>query len=182
MKEIYKKIKGYEGIYEVSNLGNVKSLKRKGVSCDRILKPSVDIHGYSKIDLSKNGSIRYFRVHKIVAISFLNHTPNKMNTVVDHRNGVRTDNKLSNLQLISQRENTSKDQKGTSKYTGVSWNKRDNEWVCKIRINGKNIHLGQSNDELELSSVYQFALANTKRYNGTPKQFRELLKSISYKI
>jgi len=117
--EIFKDIPGYEGIYQVSDLGRVKSLK---FNKEKILKPGVNNHGYYTVVLCK-GKRKTINVHQLVAMAFLNHEPCGYNgLIVDHKDNNPLNNRLSNLQLISQRENTSKDKKGSSKYTGVSWN------------------------------------------------------------
>tara|TARA_R110001632_G_C11076374_1_gene387963 strand:- start:13 stop:513 length:501 start_codon:yes stop_codon:yes gene_type:complete len=162
--EIWKEVKGYRD-YEVSNLGRVKSLARIVITAkgsrtckEKILKPSVDGQGYLKVCLSSNGKGKVKRIHRLVAIVFLNHTPNGNKLVVDHINNVKTDNRLENLQVITNRENLSKDKKGVSKYTGVTWMKKANKWRAYIYINGKNKHLGMFINELEASEAYQIAL------------------------
>jgi ribosomal protein L15E len=72
-------------------------------------------------------------------MAFLNHTPCGYKIVVDHiDNNIKTDNRLENLQLITQRENVSKDIKNTSsKYIGVCWHKKAKKWRSSIQINGK---------------------------------------------
>jgi len=153
--EIWKKIKDYPD-YEVSNLGNVKSLK---FNKERILKALNDGRGYLTVSLLKNGKGKKKKIHQLVAMAFLNHIPNYNNIVVDHINNIPTDNRLENIQLISCRENSSKDRKnGTSKYTGVSWHKKTKKWESKIRINGKVKFLGLFNCEIEASKAYQEAL------------------------
>ena len=72
LKEIWKDIKDYDGIYQVSNLGRVKSLK---FSKERILKDYVDTRGYLNLSLNKNGKKKTYRVHKLVAVAFLGHEP-----------------------------------------------------------------------------------------------------------
>ena len=75
---------------------------------------------------------------------------------MDHINRVRTDNRLDNLQIITTRENTSKDRKGcTSKYTGVSWDKYNKKWVSRIAMKGIPNHLGYFKDELKAAEAYQ---------------------------
>tara|TARA_R110002050_G_C8577260_1_gene483283 strand:+ start:32 stop:514 length:483 start_codon:yes stop_codon:yes gene_type:complete len=157
--EIYKDIKGYEGMYQVSNLGNVKSLKRKGCLKDRMLKGTINNLGYSVYNFSGKQK----KTHQLVAIAFLNHTPNGYNgLVVDHIDSNRLNNELSNLQLISQRLNTSKDKKNcSSKYTGVCWCKRSSKWLSSIRIKGKSKSLGYFTNELDASNKYQEALKKT---------------------
>jgi hypothetical protein len=166
--EIWKDIPGYEGIYQVSDMGNVKSLSRemllKGeypiIIKEKILKPSRLSNGYLILGLSKNGFIKKITVHTLVAMVFLNHKPDGTNKIcVDHINNIKTDNRLVNLQLISQRENTSKDKKnGTSKYVGVSLKKSNKKWIASININNKVKHLGYFTDEYEAHLEYEKAL------------------------
>jgi hypothetical protein len=165
MQEIFKSIKGYPD-YEVSNLGNVKSLARiiahphsiQQTLKERILKPSVNRNGY-RIIFIYNGKRKTFRISQLMAIAFKNHVPNGTNAiVVDHINNNRLDDRLDNLQLITNRENCSKDTNGTSKYTGVSWCKSRKKWQAHICINGKSKSLGRFINELEASQVYQLTL------------------------
>ena len=153
--EIWKQLKNYPD-YEVSNLGNVKSLK---FNKERILKALNDGNGYLTVSLSKNGKEKRKKIHQLVAMAFLNHIPNYNSIVVDHVNNIPTDNRLENLQLISYRENSSKDRKnGTSKYIGVAWRKDVKKWRSAIYIKGKHKHLGVFNSEIEASKAYQEAL------------------------
>jgi hypothetical protein len=157
--EVWKKIPGFEN-YEVSNLGNVKSFK---YGKERILKNRINKDGYYRINLSNKGEKqKTFQLHQLVAIAFLNHKPNGNNgLVVDHINNIKTDNRLENLQLITNRENSSKDIKNTSsKYTGVYWHKKAKKWSSQIKINGKNKHLGYFKNPKIASAVYLYALEN----------------------
>ena len=155
MEEVWKSIKGYEGFYEVSNLGRVKSFK--GVN-ERILKTCIS-NGYEKVNLSKDCKPKSFRIYILLAIAFLNHNPNGYSIIVDHIDNNKLNNNLENLQLITSRENSSKDRKGfTSKYTGVSWCKTGSKWRSSICINGVKKSLGSFINELEASNAYQTAL------------------------
>lgn len=170
MKEIWKDVPGYEGLYEVSNLGNVKGLNRTVnhpysghiTLKERILKLGIGSCGY-KIAVLCNGNKKTFNAASLVAMAFLGHKPDRYKIVVDHVNAVRTDDRLENLQLITQRENASKDRKGNSKYTGVCWHSRDKIWQTNIRINGKLKYLGRFKTELEASKAYQNELAYLKK-------------------
>jgi hypothetical protein len=156
-KEVFKDIKGFEGIYQVSNLGRVKSLK---FNKEKILKAG-DSNGYCTVDLWKNKKRYSKHVHKLVAMAFLDHEPNGYKLVVDHVNNVRTDNRVENLQIITPRKNTSKDRKkGTSKYIGVYWSKHASKWHSQIQINGKRKYLGLFTDEYEAHLSYQNELKN----------------------
>ena len=157
--EEFRDIKGYEGLYQVSNLGRVKSLPRKGRLSEKITIGSND-GGYRKIGLRKDKNRKQFRVHQLVAQAFLDHTIDNYTMVVDHIDNDKTNNKLSNLQVVTQRQNSSKDTKGTSKYVGVSWSKSSKKWCSEIAINGKSKYLGLFTCEEEASKAYQDALLN----------------------
>ena len=163
-KEIFKDIPNYEGMYQVSNLGNVKSLPRYRktgtisngyITKEKILKKTIFSNGYIIVTLSNCGKKEKKSVHQLVAIAFLGHKPNGFKLVVDHINNIKTDNRLENLQIITNRENSSKKQKGTSKYTGVYFSFKNKKWVSAIYLNGKTIFLGQFLAEKEASVVYQ---------------------------
>lgn len=163
MEEIFKDIPGYEGLYQVSNLGRVKSLSRLNFSNgfyrrqkERILSPASHRKGYLICVLCKNTHRKTIKIHQLVAMAFLNHTPCGMLLVVDHINDNKLDNRLENLQIITNRENSFKTQgKYTSNYKGVCWYNRDKKWVSKIQINGKTITLGRFNCELAAHQAYQ---------------------------
>lgn len=164
--EIWKDVIGYEGIYQVSNLGNVKSLKRivnnnGGVSTirERILKPSKNKGGYLAVVLCVNCIQKTKPIHQLVAESFLNHLEKGKKVVVNHKNFIRTDNRVENLEIISFRENTNrKHLKSSSKYTGVCWFDNRNKWMSTIVINGKNKYLGLFINEYDAHLAYEKAL------------------------
>lgn len=172
MKEIFKDIPNYEGLYQASNLGNIKSLPRiktysngnSHITKEIIMKLSNDGKGYLTTGLNKNSIAKSFRVHQLIAITFLNHNPSSRKLVVDHINNIRDDNRLENIQVITQRKNASKDKnKGTSKYVGVHWCKRNRKWVSIIRLNGIKNYLGSYKIEYDAYLAYQEALNNIKR-------------------
>src|SRR5574344_2190805 len=134
-EEIFKDIPGYEGHYQVSNLGKVVSLK-KGIKL--ILRPSFASNRYHKVDLYKNNIREIFYIHKLVGIVFLGYNNLFTDKIIDHIDGNTLNNNLDNLQIISQRENVSrafKNKKTSSKYTGVYFVKKRNEWIARIRFN-----------------------------------------------
>ena len=161
--ENWKDIKGYEGKYQVSDLGRVKSLKRwvdnKGNGGyfikEKVLKAQNGGNNYLIVGLSKDMKSKSYAVHKLVAEAFLG---KKENAVIDHINNISSDNTLINLQYISQRENVSKDKQGTSKYTGAYWKPQDKKWISSIYLNGNKMHLGSFDTEERASIAYNLAL------------------------
>lgn len=112
MKEIWKDILGYEGSYQISNLGRVKSLKRTVVFKkkfkkrikERIMKPQIMAHGYLFFALSKNGKLKSKILHRLLAIAFIPNPKNKQ--TINHKNGIKNDNRLINLEWCTHLENT----------------------------------------------------------------------------
>lgn len=152
MNEEFRDVSGYEGLYQVSNLGNVK-----GIKTNKILRLKNNGNGYLHVGLSINSKVKTTYVHKLVAITFLDHQPNGYEVVVDHINSIKSDNRLENLQLITQRLNSSKDRNSIYEFpTGVSKNK--NAFKANIRINKKSYHLGTFKTIEEASNAYQNAL------------------------
>ena len=98
--EHWKEIDCYEGLYEVSNLGRVKSLKH---GKEKILKPKKSHGGYLQVCLSKDGHRKFLLVHRLVAESFIPN-PNNLETV-NHKDEVKTNNVASNLEWMTRGDN-----------------------------------------------------------------------------
>jgi hypothetical protein len=153
MNEIFKDVPNYEGVYKVSNKGNVKRILKGGR--EKFNKLTKLNNGYLAIQLSLNNKGKIFTVHQLMAITFLNHKPCGNRLVVDHINNNPLDNRIDNLQIVSARENTSKDKKGySSKYVGVSWHKAAKKWVSHIVIDNKKEYLGLFKKELDAANAY----------------------------
>jgi len=109
--EEWRPIEGYEGLYEVSNLGRVKSLARTIIRSDgrrcvvteKILTERVNDRGYIEIKLSRLGSSTYKKLHRIVATAFLDNPENKPE--VNHKDGNKKNNQAENLEWATHSEN-----------------------------------------------------------------------------
>lgn len=111
-KEIWMPIEGYEGLYEVSNLGRVKRLlktckyinnKSSTPRTEHLKYPTLNNYGYYKVTLWKNNNRAFFYLHRIIAKAFIPNPDNKPE--VNHINGIKTDNNLSNLEWVTTAEN-----------------------------------------------------------------------------
>ena len=118
-QEEWRDIPNYVGKYKISTLSRIKSLKRKvfGGRVDyfieeKIIKQHLSDEGRLVVGLSKNSLQKKVKTHQLMAIVFLNHIPCGFNVIVDHKNNNSLDNRLENIQLITQLENLRKDKKG----------------------------------------------------------------------
>lgn len=101
--EIWKNIEGYIGVYQISNFGNVRSLSNGFTRKSKILKQKVDRNGYKSVSLSKNSIGKYFSIHRLVALHFLYR--NDISLHVNHKDGIKTNNNLDNLEWVTRSEN-----------------------------------------------------------------------------
>jgi hypothetical protein len=150
--EIWKDIPTYEGEYQVSNTGKVRSLKS-----NKELKQSLS-SGYYGVTLSQNGIVKGKRIHQLMAMAFLGHKPNKYKYVIDHIDNDKLNNDLINLRIVTHRENISKARK-KNKYTGVCWHKIKNQFIASIQINGKLKHIGYFENEYDAHLAYELKLS-----------------------
>lgn len=154
-------IKDYEGLYEVSDMGNIRSLDARG-KARRILKLSVRKDGYMRACLIKDRIPKTFYVHRIVVQAFVG-SPDGLLT--NHKNGVRNDNRAENLEIVSYRENTSHaNLRRTNKKIGAT-QKKDGRWCSYINFAGKVRFLGYYPNEQLAHEAYKQALKDRNLEN-----------------
>lgn len=160
-KEIWRDVKGYEGLYQVSSEGRVKSLKRKNslgrTIEERILKPVVVGRGYLQVDLYTGGKMKRFYVHRLVCEVFHENPENKPE--VNHINEIKTDNRACNLEWCTRIENCNH---GTR-------NERMSKQVSQYTLDGELVKVWQSTSEAERQGGFAHsAISNVA--NGKRKQ------------
>ncbi len=136
-KEIWRDIEGYEGLYQVSNLGSMKSCDKivkfknggKREYKSLILKPTVANTGYFVVSLHKNNKRNLVLIHRLVAKAFIPNPERKPE--VNHKNGIKTDNRVENLEWVTGAEN--KKHAYDTNLRKSSTRKLTNEQVKKIR-------------------------------------------------
>lgn len=157
--EFWKDVLNYDGLYQISNLGNVKSFHRIKT---RILKTSCDTNGYKVVVLSLRGVNKTKTIHRLVAIHFLDNPENKPQ--VNHINGIKTDNHIENLEWNTASENLLHAHKiGLKKGVFGEKNKRSKLKEHQIIEIRKNIKDGISQSEIakkyniSKTSIYKIA-------------------------
>jgi hypothetical protein len=148
--EIWKDVPGYEGLYQVSNFGRVKSTANNATRKEKVLKAQLHDNKYLKVGVRKNKKSKHFKIHQLVAMAFLGHIPCGNEIEVNHKDKNKLNNRLDNLEVLTREEHykvtyTNK----TSKYKGVWFDKKRNKWIASIKIKGKNKTLGTFDTEEE---------------------------------
>lgn len=167
--EIWKPVIGYETNYEVSNFGNVRSLNKRGNNYHHIL--SAHLQGnkkYLQVNLWLKNKTKKKRIHRLVAEAFI---PNPNNLPeVNHIDGNRYNNHVSNLEWVTSSENklhafktglrtpsynslNTKLARATSKYKGVCWDKNKQKWMASCKYNRKNHYIGRFANEIDAAKA-----------------------------
>lgn len=101
--EIWKEIKGYEGLYAISNLGRVKRLISFKCKVERFLKPHISTTGYYFVGLYKDAFGRNIKIHRLIATHFIDN-PNNL-PFINHKDGDKLNNSIQNLEWVTAKEN-----------------------------------------------------------------------------
>lgn len=162
--EVWKDIPGYEGLYQASNLGNIKNIGRKFLDSlgreyivkEVLCKPSIDTSGYNQIVLSKNKKRKSYKVHRLVAITFI---PNPNNLPqVNHKDENKLNNNIENLEWCTHKYNC---QYGTRSYR------------CTLHSNHKVKQLLKGKVIKEYNSLKEASLKTNIKYQGISKCCRQ---------
>ena len=162
--EVWKDIEGYEGLYQVSTCGNIKSLakpRKNGngrcyIQKEKLLKQSFTSTGYKKVELYKDGKRKSFKVHRLVAIAFIPNPDNKPE--VNHIDGNKINNNIDNLEWVTSSENTIH-----AYETGLSPNKKELDEIRIIELYNK----GTSKEEISrMFDVFNVVIARILKENG----------------
>lgn len=163
MTEIWKDMDGLKGSHQINQSGVIKSLARtvirkNGVPnrvLEKLIKRKVHSSGYVILNLNHFGKVVSCRLHRLLAEAFI---PNPKNLPdVNHIDGNKANNELSNLEWTSTRENSVHGflrKKKSSKYPGVSWKSSRSTWCAFIKVNGRQINLGSFLNEEEAHKAY----------------------------
>ena len=146
-------IPGYEGLYQVYEDGRVFSIRSKKWKAQ--LNHS---NGYMMVSLAKDNKDTKHRVHRLVALCYLENPENKKD--VDHIDGNRKNNHVSNLRWATRSENLRNSflrSDNKSGHKGVDWCESRNKWRACIRLNSKHTHLGYFETKEEAAAAYQAA-------------------------
>ncbi len=187
--EEWRDIPNYEGYYQASNLGRVRSLDRTVTTkhgVERFYKGKIiegNIQkGYRRTTLRGDSICGKFMFSQIIAMTFLGHKPNGHTLVVDHVNGDTSDDRVENLRIVTNRANSttcfrSNEESFSSGHIGVSWREKVSKWRTQIQHNGANVHLGCYDTELEASNAYQSALSKINDGSFNHSDYRPIFTS-----
>ena len=171
--EIWKDIKGYEGLYQVSNLGRVKSLKRNSRLFDKLIMGGVNSCGYRIVFLIKDKIRKTVSVHRIVGETFIENT--MFNKCINHINGIKIDNIVSNLEWVTQRENIHHYHCVLQSKHNVNMGVRQlrKKWTARYYINGKNNYLGvfETKEDAQ-KEYYNFIKSGVNNYRKEDKTLK----------
>ncbi len=117
--ELWKPIEGYEDRYEVSNMGNVRSLNYRNTGKEKTLTPITEGKGYLMVGLCRGQTMKWQKVHRLVAAAFIPNPEDKPQ--VNHKNGIKTDNRVENLEWATNSENQKHAYKTGLNKANVGW-------------------------------------------------------------
>lgn len=173
--EIWQSIAGYDGLYEVSNLGRVRSkertIRQKNGRVrhfpEVVLKPIKIKSGYFGINLYSNGVIKQHKLHRVVAAAFIGVS----DLPIHHKDHNKANNSADNLCYVTNAENTAfyyNEIRGgkSSKFTGVYYSKNRKKWAAEVRECGKSKYIGLFDTEAAAMCYRAIYLSKSKINNN----------------
>jgi len=168
--EIWKDVVGYEGLYQISSIGNVKSMSR--IKMNRGIYPVIYKENilkfifcgglYHTVRLYKDGKWKAIKVHRLVATHFIDNPLNL--PYVNHIDNIGSNNYYKNLEWADNRSNQTHrrilENSSSSKYTGVSWNKKAKKWEAYYTENTIKHRIGSFTNEDDAYKAYLKALSD----------------------
>lgn len=151
--EVWKEVDGFDGVYEISNYGRVKSSNYGGL----IRKPRVQQNGYETVRLWRDGKARFYLIHRLVFSHFVGELDK--NLVIDHIDGNKVNNHVTNLQQITSRENTNK-AVSNKLLKGVKQINKGSGYTSALNIGHKRYYLGHFKTVEEANAAYNDARLN----------------------
>lgn len=152
-KEVWKPVVGYEGLYEVSDQGRVRSLNYRRTGKVQILKPGFT-RRYLLVSLLKDGEKKHFLVHRLVALAFIPNDDPEHKTQCNHINEDRLDNRACNLNWMTPKENTNWGT-GIERCHQKQINKHNSKPVKQLTIDGTLICIWSSAMEAQRNGFFQ---------------------------
>lgn len=189
MREIWKDIKGYEGRYMISNLGNVLTMRYKGKGKAKQLKPYNDEKGYFMVSLYNNKKIKTKRIHEIVAKTFILNPDNLPQ--VNHIDGNKHNNRIDNLEWCTSKENIRhawknglmKSTKGRKrknlKHNFLGYKAKKSKSVAQYSLDGEYINTWKSineaarNSNISAGNIHRCCMGEFKQTGGYIWKFVE---------
>ena len=179
MQEIWKDVPGYEGLYQVSNLGEIKSLPHDVIRnngrkyrVNGLIKAQISNNGYKMVSLHKEGKGRLFMVHILVSLAFIPNSENK--PFIDHINTNRADNRVTNLRWVTRLEN---ERNPLTMQKKKNHAKRMSKPILKIKGGNiiaeyESINEAARINKIQATSICHVCMGKRKSYKGFIWRYR----------
>ena len=168
----YEDVKGYEGLYYVTETGEVYAYTKLMVSSannawlyfEHKIRQAKKRNGYMMVTLYKRGKAKMHYVHRVVAEAFLGNAKNL--PMVNHKDLNRTNNNVENLEYCTARYNNAYSvlaKTHSSKYLGVTWDKSRRKWTAQYQVGKKKIFLGRFDTQEEAHEKYKKVMGEQEK-------------------